>query len=249
VDEYGRLLPEGTSGSGQITLIPLGLYSLNYPRMPLLLVDFRDRMHVRLREMTQRSINQITSGIIGLSHITNWYYYAGAMTYNFVASRHGTAVSQEARLDCYSQFRARLLLDHKLEPKLYQELLRRAESLTVSPLEGVTQHIVEVARARHALLLAQMAQPDSPLMAHLNRDRRGELARFGQPLSSSIAHETMHLASLGLYTQRVRKSRLDLAQLDRERRFAFHLDYLDGAVRNGTPPEVANSALQIQASL
>jgi hypothetical protein len=116
-------------------------------------------------------------------------------------------------------------------------------------LEGVTQHIVEVARARHALLLAQMAQPDSPLMAHLNRDRRGELARFGQPLSSSIAHETMHLASLGLYTQRVRKSRLDLAQLDRERRFAFHLDYLDGAVRNGTPPEVANSALQIQASL
>ena len=80
-------------------VIPLGVYSLTYPRMPLLLIDFRDGGHLKRHELTQRTINEITSGVIGVSRFTNWYYFVGADLYEFWASRRGTAVNQQQRLN------------------------------------------------------------------------------------------------------------------------------------------------------
>ncbi len=117
-DEDGALLPMGQPGIHQQQLIPLGVYSLDYPTAPLLLIDFRGSLHLRRHEMTQRAINDATAGVIGISHFTNWYYYAAADLYNFVVSRHGAATSESARLDCYSQFRASLALDQELDPAL-----------------------------------------------------------------------------------------------------------------------------------
>ncbi|MCU1292426.1 MAG: hypothetical protein JWP08_1276, partial [Bryobacterales bacterium] len=104
LDANGSLLPAGMTGSGVVKLIPLGAYSLNYPKFPLLMVDFRDKLHVRMNEMVQRTVNEITSGIVGISHFTNWYYYAGASAYDFVASRHGKGMDSASRLDCYTRF-------------------------------------------------------------------------------------------------------------------------------------------------
>ncbi len=83
VTANGDLLPADESGVSTVRLVPLGVYSLNYPKMPLLLIDFRDKLHVRRHELAQRSINEITSGVIGISHFTNWYYYVGADLYDF----------------------------------------------------------------------------------------------------------------------------------------------------------------------
>jgi hypothetical protein len=77
LDENGSLLPVGASGGRLITLVPLGIYSLSYPRHPLLLFDFRDKQRVRRREVIQRATTEITSGVLGISRFTNWYYYLG----------------------------------------------------------------------------------------------------------------------------------------------------------------------------
>jgi hypothetical protein len=85
---------------GQPTqIVPLGVYSLTYPKMPLMMIDFRDGTHLRRHEMTQRAINEVTSGMVGLSRFTNWYYYIGADLYYFYAPRR-----------CHESARALVLL-------------------------------------------------------------------------------------------------------------------------------------------
>ncbi len=247
LDDSGRLLPEGSLSGREVRMIPLGFYSLTYPNVPLLLVDFRDKLHVRRHEMLQRGITELTSGIIGISHFTNWYYYAGAMVYNFVSSRHGSAVSQAKRLDSYAQFRANLSLDRKINRKLYAELSRRANSLRVSPLDSAVENSIHLAESRYALLLSQ-TEKGSALLSRLDNDRRAEAATFGQSVKSSVAHNLLHMGTLGLYTQRARAEHFNLAQLDRQRRFQYSLDLLDRAIRNGTTPETAYDAASLRAA-
>jgi hypothetical protein len=82
---------------GEREKIPLGVYSLTYPKMPLLMIDFRNSAHLKWHELTQRTITEITSGVIGISRFTNWYYYVAADLYDFYASRRGTATNQQQR--------------------------------------------------------------------------------------------------------------------------------------------------------
>jgi hypothetical protein len=248
VDENGVLLPEGEEGSKQIRLVPLSVYSLNYPKQPLLLVDFRDKLRVRRHEMAQRSINEITAGVIGISHFANWYYYVGAMAYNMLWSRRGIAVDQDARLDCYSQFRAELALDHQLHPTLRQELQSRAESLAVNPLAASAAREIETARAHFAQLQSQSGE-SGKLVARLQKERRAELANFGESTKSSVAHNVLHMGTLGMYTHRVKPEQATFAALDGERRLRYHLGFLDSVVKNGTEPEVAFDRLQIASAI
>ncbi len=248
VDRNGVLLPEGEEGSRQITLTPLGMYSLNYPKQPLLLVDFRDHLHIRRHEMAQRSINELTAGVIGISRFTNWYYYAGAMLYNTVWSRQGIAVNQAARLDCYSQFRAELALDHQLDPALRQELLNRAESLAVNPLAASAMRELEAARAHFAQLQSQSGE-NGRLAVLIEKERRAELADFNDSTKARVAHNILHMATLGIYTQRVKPEQSTFVALDRERRLRYQLGFLDSVVKNGTEPEVAFDSSRIVSAI
>jgi hypothetical protein len=244
----GSLLPAGAQGASQVRLVPLGVYSLAYRKAPLLLVDFRDKLRVRRNEMTQRMINEITAGVIGISHITNWYYYVAADLYNFVRARHGAAVDQAARLDCYSQFRVKLALDHQLDPALRKEMEQRVEFLAVNPLESAPDREIELAHARYLRLQAE-AQDGGRLVARLDRDRRSELAGFGESRRAQVAHHLLRGATLGLYTHRAKKDAANLAMLDRERRIQYQLSFLDSLVEAGTPPEVVYDSSQIEASV
>ncbi|MFL6452093.1 MAG: hypothetical protein ACJ746_31165 [Bryobacteraceae bacterium] len=230
------------------TYVPLALYSLNYPKFPLLLVNFRDELQVRRHEVTQRTINEVTAGVIGISHITNWYYYAGAMLYNLVWSRHGIAVIQAARLDCYSQFRAQLSADKSLDSQFRNQLLKYADQLLVNPLDVPAERKAELASA-HFDQIKGASSENGLLVKQLNDDRRAELAAFGQGRAAAFAHSALHMATFGRYTQRVSPNQLALSTLDRERRVLYRLDFLDSLVKEGTQPEVAYDAAQIQDSV
>ncbi len=159
LNEGGSLLPFGEQGAQQVQLVPLGVYSLTYPRVPLLLIDFRDKLHVRRHEMTQRSINEITAGVIGISHFTNWYYYVAADLYDFVVNRHGGAMDRAARLDSYSQFRVALALDRQLNPQLRAQMQRRVDALAINPLEAAPARELQLATARYAKLARASRRP------------------------------------------------------------------------------------------
>lgn len=233
---------------GATNYVPLALYSLEYPKFPLLLVNFRDELQVRRRELAQRAVNEVTAGVIGISHITNWYYYAGSMLYNLVWSRHGIAVDQAARLDCYSQFRAQLAADTNLDPQLRDALMKHVDRLLVNPLAVPVERKAELAKAHFAEIQRSLTD-DGALTKRLNDERRAEVAAFGQGRGARLFQSALHMASFGRYTQRVSPDKLSLSTLDRERRVLYRLEFLDGLVKEGTQPEVAYKAAQIQESI
>lgn len=247
VDEYGSLSQADARGSRQLQLVPLGVYSLNYPKVPLLLIDFRDTLHVRWHEMTQRSINEITAGVIGISHFTNWYYYVAADLYDFVVDRHGAAMNQTARLDCYSRFRVAIALDQQVDPSLRKEIQRRIDSLAINPLESAPQRELQAARVRYARLQAETS--DGMLLKRLDKQRRSELAYFEESKKARVARGLLHDVTLGMYTHRAPPDAANLGALDSYRRVEYHLHFLDSLVETGTQPEVAYDSSRIQASV
>ncbi len=247
LDADGNLLPPGVSGVKQLRLVPLSVYSLNYPKQPLLLVDFRDRLRVRWHEMTQRSIDEVTAGVIGISHFTNWYYYVAADLYNFIASRHGAATNQADRLDCYSQFRVSLALDTRLDARLRRDMQQRVDSLSINPLESAPQQEMTVALDRYATLQAEAAS--GQLLRRVDKNRRAELAEDSETKKRMWSDYALHVVTLGTYTHRAKPDPENLARLDSYRRAQYQLDFLDRLSADGTAPEVAYDSTRIQHSI
>ena len=244
LDQSGNLLPAGTRGERQVHLTPLGIYCLTYPKMPLLLLDFRATMRLKWQEVTQRSIDEITAGVIGISHFTNWYYFVGADVYDFVASRHGAALNQSERLDAYAQFRVRLELDRQLDPALRTEMEQRVNSLAINPLEAAPQQEMLAALVRYDNL--QRDAQTGRLLKTVDNDRRTELAIDSESPQQISWQSFLHLASFGSYTHRVSAKAENVAEVDRYRRVQNQLDYLDRVTENGTQPEVAYDSIQIE---
>ena len=63
-------------------MIPLALYALDHPRVPLLLVDFRDPGKMKRRETAWRVTDDLTTGVLGFTGWGHWPY--------MLASRHGS---------------------------------------------------------------------------------------------------------------------------------------------------------------
>ena len=247
LDEDGSLLPLGETGAREVTLVPLGVYSLNYPTQPLLLVDFRNKGHLRRHEMTQRSINEIVSGVIGISHFTNWYYYVGADLYDFYVSRHGNAMNKAARLDSYAQFRVQLALDRSLDPALRQQMQERVDSLAVNPLEAAHDKELAAAAVRYALLQEALSEPDSRIAARVDKERRAELASLQSTPGGRVFAEALHALTFGAYTKRAASGQENLELLDSYRRVQNDLGFLDGLVAAGTPPEIGERPEHVQS--
>ncbi len=247
LDEAGNLLPLGSQGAHTVQMVPLGVYSLTYPNEPLLVLDFRTSLHLRWHEISQRSINEITTGVIGISHFTNWYYYVAADMYNFIASRHGAAVNQSERLDSYSQFRVQLQLDRNMDARLRQEMQQRVGTLAINPLESNPQNEMQAAATRYSQL--QKAAANGTLLSLLSKDRRAELAQDRESSKQIQRDNLVHLATLGLYTHRAKASPSNAAEVASYRRVQHQLNFLDALTSSGTKPEVAYQSADIQHSI
>ena len=114
----GRLYEHAFDENGSERFIPLAVYSLDYPKLPLILIDFRHKLSRRRREVVQRSVNELIAGVLGLSHFTSWYFYVAFDFYHFVEGRHGAALEEASPPHCYADFRVGLGLDRSIDPAL-----------------------------------------------------------------------------------------------------------------------------------
>jgi hypothetical protein len=200
-------------------LIPLGLYSLDHPKVPLLLVDFRNTRAPRRREMIRHAAVDVLSGVIGYSRWGNWPYFAGSWTWNFIRTRHGAASDRTARIRAYSQVRQWLALDSLLDPELRSELLKRLQSLGVNPLEDNVFDEAEFAERQYAALLEYADEPTG-LAARLDRDRSSEILSYEHNLGVRTAIRVAHVASLGLYSHHEKDAVLLETRVSEQRRAA-----------------------------
>jgi len=219
-------------------MIPLALYALEYPKVPLLLVDFRDPHSPKTREMIRHAFTDTVTGVLGISKFGNWPYLAGSMAFNFVRIRHGATNNRAARLKAYAEVRQWLALDDSIDPGLRHELQRRLDLMGVNPMESSAVNQAKIARRQYAALLRYATDPNG-LAERVARDRNSELSADRHSLGALTGFRIAHLATLGLWGHHENETGAALeACLDRDRRIERETRFLEAVARSGPQAEV-----------
>jgi hypothetical protein len=230
-DSDNRAVAEGSEGARAVELIPLALYGLDNPKIPTLLVDFRDRFNPKRREMSHRVIEDVTRNLLALSRYGDIHYFLGRTVFDFVTSRRGIDVNQPTRLRAYSQLKLLLSLDSTLDPDFREEIGRRVESISLNPLENDLDAEARLAREQYAALVEYAKDPKG-LASRLDRDRRAELSDRRHGGATNLMLRFANILSFGAYRHRESGAPEDVrAELDGGRRFAYHKRFLRDAAK------------------
>jgi hypothetical protein len=230
-------------------MIPLAIYGLDNPKIPTLLVDFRDNSNPKRREMSHRVIEDITRNVLALSRFGDIHYFVGRAVFDFVTSRRGIDINQPSRLRAYSQLKLLLSLDASLNPELREEISSRLERVSLNPLENDLEAEAKLARQQYAALVEYARRPGG-LQARLERDRRAEMVPLAHGKTARVLFRFANVLSLGLYKHREVASLADQhAALDPRRRLVYHGRFLREVAKTPAPIEVAWQLEDIRRSL
>jgi hypothetical protein len=250
VDGLNRAVPAGTPGARPIELIPLALYGLDHPRIPVVLVDFRDRGNPKRREVSRRILNDITRNVLSLSPWGDVHYFVGRTVYDFVTGRRGMDINQPSRLRSYSQLKLLLSLSSSLEPELAAEAERLVERVSMNPLQNDRDIEVELAHRSYAALREAAHSADSGLRRTLERDRRREFARLQHGRTARTFLTLATVLSAGIYRHREDVPEAEqAARLDTARRLAYHTRFLKEVVASTPVVEVVWDMNEVRRSL
>jgi hypothetical protein len=231
----------------QVELIPLALYSLEYPKVPLRLVDFRDTRAPKRHEMMRHAATDTVSGVLGISKLGNWPYLAGSWTWSFIRTRHGDANNRTARLKGYSQVRQLLALDTAMDPGLRSELQRRLEVLGVNPLEDSVFQEARIAQGQYEALMRYAEDPHG-LPERVQHDRQEELVAYDHGWRARTGLKLAHIATFGLYSHQEPDPAVLEVRLDRERREVRNAQFLESVEVAWNLEEVKRALDQLAAS-
>jgi hypothetical protein len=247
-DADGRPADAGDPDARRTELIPLALYALEYPKVPLLLADFRNAQLPKRREMLRHASTDLVSGVLGISKWGNWPFFAGVWTFDFVTARHGAANNRSARLKAYTQVREWMALDHSIDPELRTQLQKRLEVLAVNPLQGDVFDQARTARSQYEALLRYADSP-SGLIARLEKDRNTEAVVYEHGLPARIGFRAATIASLGIYSHHEGNPATLRARVDAERRVEQRLQFLETLARNHPQEGVAWDRDEVKRAL
>ncbi len=248
-DADGRRTTADAPGAVRREMIPLALYGLDHPKIPILLVDFRDTLNPKGREMTRRVLNDLAKNVFALSRF-DLAYTLGRTTFDWLTGRRGVDINQPSRLRAYSQLKLLLSLDASLDPALREEITDRLELVSLNPLENGREAEARLAREQYAALLDYARRPDG-LAARLDRDRRAELVSAGHGRASRALFKLANTASLGLYTHREDSAdtKDQIAALDAGRTLAYHQKFLREVAKTSSQVEVECGIDDVRRSL
>ena len=247
-DAEGRRVQDGQEGAKQLHMIPLALYSLDYPRAPLLLVDFRSEWQPKRRELSSRTADSIASGLLGYNGISHLGYFAAKTSWQWFRGRHGGAVDRNARIDAYAGLRHALFVDDGLNPDLKKQITRRLDALALNPFEQDFDCESEMAKRQYAALIAYAHDPNG-LERTLARERGRELVAFTHGSESRAWLNVATIATLGIYRHREPVTPDALARLDRERRIQARVAFLEHALASSPQLDVVWDMEEIRKSL
>jgi hypothetical protein len=218
-------------------MIPLAMYALEYPKVPLLLADFRNSHSPKRREMIRHAATDTVSGVLGISKFGNWPFFAGSFAFNFVSVRHGAANNRTARLKAYAQVRSWLALDGSVDKGLREELQKRLDIMGVNPMEESVASEVKIARRQYAALI-RYAEDMHGLPERLERERRAELTAYHHGPGARVGLKIAEVATLGVYSHREKETKTVEASLDQQRRRARQIQFLETVAKSGPQAEI-----------
>ena len=247
-DSENQLVSSDTPGAEAVEMIPLGLYGLDNPKIPMLLVDFRDNYNAKKREMSRRVLNDVTRNLLSVSKFGNMPYFLGRTVFDFVTGRRGVDINQPSRLQTYSQLKLLLALNNSLEPELRDEIGGRLETISLNPFENDLNAEANVALEQYANLLAFARDPNG-LAARLEQDRRAEMMPLEHGRNARIALRALNVLTFGKYVHREERTSDMEERLDIARRLQYHTNFLQQIAKSTAEVEITSNLNDVLKSL
>ncbi len=247
LDSENRPVSSDALGARGVEMIPLALYGLDNPKIPMLLVDFRDALNPKKREMSRRVLQDVTRNVLSISRFGNLSYFLGRTIFDHVTGRRGMDINQPSRLRTYSQLKLLLALNESLDPELREQINHRLEKVSLNPLENDMEAEARIAKSQYDALLAYAEAPNG-LAAKLVRDRRAEMVPLEHSKREQILFAAANILSFGFYTHREDATPEMEAKLDVTRRLAYHTKFLRQVVKS-PQIEVAWNLEEVRRSL
>lgn len=243
-----QMVSSDTPGAEAVEMIPLGLYGLDTPKIPMLLVDFRDSYNPKKREMSRRVLNDVTRNVLSLSKFGNLPFFLGRTVFDFVTGRRGMDVNQPSRLQAYSQLKLLLALNNSLEPEFRDEVEGRLESISLNPFDNDLNAEANVALEQYAALVA-FAKDPSGLAAKVERDRRAEMMPLEHGRNARIALRALNVLTFGKYVHREDRTDNMESRLDIARRLQYHTNFLQQIAKSSAEIEITANMHDVLRSL
>ncbi len=247
-DGENRIVDADTPNAKPKTMVPLALYGLDHPKIPILLVDFRDNGNAKRREISKRVLNDVLGNVLAISRFSSISYLLGRFVYDFATHRRGMDVNQESRLRSYTQLKTLLALDNSLDRGFRNEIAHRLENVSLNPLENNIDVEVALARRQYRNLIEYAKDPNG-LPAKLDRDRRQEMVQFAHSGKERTLFDIAHTFSLGLYTHREQATPALATQLNVQRQLDYHERILKEIAYRSARPEVDSDTNALKRSL
>lgn len=247
-DSENRAVAAGTPDARPVEMIPLALYGLDHPKIPVLLVDFRDGLNPKKREMSRRALQEVTKNVLSLSNFGSVPYFLGRTVFDFVTGRRGMDINQPSRLRTYSQLKLLLSLDDSMRPELREEVGRRLEKVSLNPMENDLETEAGLARQQYKALMTYAQSPDG-LPARIERDRRAEMVPLNHGKFERTLFRIGNIITFGKYTHREEPEPDMESRLSVERRLNYHTLFLRQVAQSGPRIDVAWDLNEVKRSM
>jgi PAS domain-containing protein len=231
-----------------VEMIPLALYGLDHPKIPALLVDFRDSLNPKGRELSRRALHDLTKNIFSLSSFGNIPYFLGHRAYEWMTGRRGMDLNQPTRLNSYSELKLLLSFNASIEPKLRNEIERRLDNVSVNPLNNDSESEVALARQQYDSLLEFVRRPDG-LSARIERDRRAEMVPLEHGRTARFFYNLGNVLTFGRYLHRETATPELTARMELARRLEGHTQFLRAVAKSSPQTEVVWDLEPVKTSL
>lgn len=250
-DAEGRPVSPETPGATAVEMIPLSLFGLDNPKIPMVLVDFRDALNPKKREMSRRVLQDVTRNVLSFSAFGDPAYFLGRSLFDFVTGRRGMDINQPSRLRTYSQLKLLLSLNDSLDPDLRRQIDARLEKVSLNPLENDLAAESRLAVQQYDALVAYAERSDG-LPAKIDRDRRAELVPLEHGRAERVLFKLGNILSFGKYTHREdagsEKSSM-VERLNIARRLSHHTRFLTEVAKSTPRIEVIWNLDEVRRSL
>lgn len=247
-DAESREVEANTPGAVSRTLIPLAIYGLDHPHVPIILVDFRDVGNPKKREMTKRAFDDVMGNVLSFTQGGGMALTVGKFLYGFATGRRGTDLNQPSRLRSYSQLKMILAMDESLNEAFRKDIASRVEKVSINPLENDLADELRIARGQYKNLVAYAKSPTG-LRLKLEKERIAEMTMVRYNGKMPLKYTIAQALTFGLYKHRVAPTQELAAKMDLMRQLHFHERVVRETAYYSVRPEIDANVAVLMRSL
>lgn len=228
-------------------LIPLAVYGLDSPHLPLLLIDFRNSIEPKKREVSKRASKDLFKYMVDVFPLADLHYFLARKLFGFLAERKGLSLVLPPAFRSYAQLKLALLLEEKLDAGLKQLMLQALDRAQVNPLSNQVEAEVKLALDQYRFLLEYAGHPDG-LKKRLQRDREWEMSKLEHG-RASLLFKLGRYCSFGLYRHNEGNDAAPQRRYSLARKLKYHSRLLGEVAESAEPLGVSWDLEKVKRSL